>query len=153
MSDVIEYLTALQAMMPARKPFNSSADLLLQHGRAWPTISPEAWPRGEPKQCFANAQQLALAHPELTYVEGYAMSVIPVHHGWCVDPDGAVVDVTWSTPGAEYFGVPLLTRYVRRMALSTGYWSALFDNWHADPPQPILTGRHKPASWLRVWPA
>jgi len=154
MSAVIEYLTILQQLQVKREdaPFSGMADLLLRHGRAWPRINEEAWPRGEMKQCFANAQRLATIHPELTYVEGYALSIIPVHHGWCVDPDGAVVDVTWKTRGAEYFGVPIRTRYLRKLSIATGWWTSVFDNWQSDPPLPILTGRHPAATWLAEWP-
>jgi hypothetical protein len=158
MSDIKPFLAQCVAMMrnnpmQAELPYCSPMDVVLQHGRHWEAFSATQWSRGEPQQCFANAQRLALLHPQLTYVEGYAMSVIPLHHGWCVDAEGRVVDPTWSDEPREYFGVPILTRYVRKLALASGHWSALFDNWTVEPPQPIITGRHKPASWLKAWPA
>jgi len=154
-ADIIEYLEMWNGLVPPRAdaPYRSVADAILQHGRAWPRINDGAWPRGEMKQCFANSQRLAMTHPELTYVEGYALNIIPVHHGWCVDADGAVVDVTWERRDTNrYFGVPILSRYIRKLTLATGVWTAVFDNWESKPPQPILSGRHKPAVWLREWP-
>jgi len=49
-----------------------------------------------PGQCYLNAFELALAHPELSYCEGRALSmgIVPLEHAWCVDADGKVVDVT-----------------------------------------------------------
>lgn len=47
--------------------------------------------------CFGNAFELALRHPELKYHEGWALfeQSIPTHHGWVVDADGKVHDPTW----------------------------------------------------------
>lgn len=153
--EIVGYLEMWNGMMPPRGdvPYRSLTDAILRHARAWPVVSEAAWPRGEKQQCFSNSQRLAIAHPELTYVEGYALNVIPVHHAWCVDPDGAVIDVTWERRDSNrYFGVPIRTRYIRKISLQTGWWTALFDNWRSAPPQPILTGRHKPDVWLQPWP-
>lgn len=152
--DYLEMVTSVtrKAANMDKVAYAGPTDVVLQHGRAWEPFSALQFERGERQQCFANAQRLALLHSDLTYVEGYAMSVIPLHHGWCVDRDGRVVDTTWDALPREYFGVPILTRYVRKLALASGCWSALFDNWEVEPPQPIITGRHKPASWLKAWP-
>jgi hypothetical protein len=54
----------------------------------------------QPKQCFYNAQKLALNDPKrYRYVEGFVNSGVgfPIHHGWCVVKDGDkeyVVDPT-----------------------------------------------------------
>ena len=61
------------------------------------------------ENCFGNSFKLADAHPELTYVEGYALheaTDFPVLHAWVADKNGNVIDSTWPTPGIEYFGVP-----------------------------------------------
>jgi hypothetical protein len=81
----------------------------------------------EIKQCFYNAQLLACrGGNQLIYYEGFATSIIPVHHAWCVLDDQLVVDLTWrrdhdligtpedtldnriiGTPGGrEYRGIP-----------------------------------------------
>ena len=57
------------------------------------------------KQCFSNSQ-LVLLHAdvwgdsrhELVYAEGYAQSVIPVHHGWLL-LNGKVIDLTMRLSG------------------------------------------------------
>lgn len=135
------------------RAYRGIAELVLRHGRSWSESSTECWPAGEAQQCFANAQRLALLNPELTYVEGYAMSVVPLHHGWCVDRAGRVIDVTWiDRSGVEYFGVPIRTPYVRQRVLRSKFWGSLFDDWQAEPPFAILTGTHKPARWLQPWP-
>ncbi len=99
-------------------------DLILTNGRFFePTPLPKGLPKGEIKDCFRNAFLLAHEH-DLTYVEGYARGIIPVHHAWNVDKNGKVVDNTWcgtdSKPslrrnpvlGEEYFGVALNLEFV-----------------------------------------
>jgi hypothetical protein len=58
---------------------------------------------------------MLLAHAEdLTYVEGFATHPHPgevMHHGWCVDAEGRVLDPTWGVPGLAYFGVPFRRSY------------------------------------------
>jgi hypothetical protein len=41
----------------------------------------------------------------VTYVEGYAQAILPVHHAWNVDAQGRVMEVTWEEPGVAYFGI------------------------------------------------
>lgn len=82
------------------------------------------------RQCFANAARLALAVPELTYVEGYARgsSGFVVHHAWCVDLAGGVIDRTWrqrDVEVGEYFGIPIDTDWLRSWLMVTG-WFGVF---------------------------
>lgn len=95
-------------------------DLLLKHGRFYvPQELPRKYNRKAMKQCFHNAAALARgSRGQLTYVEGIAAGIIPVHHAWCVDAAGKVVDVTWDPMGTAYFGVPFPTDRVRRMQRS-----------------------------------
>lgn len=76
-----------------------AGERLLEHG----------YELGAAKECFRNAAQLALEHPELTYVEGYGyLEGLPllIHHAWCEDEQGRVIDVTWSPErGGQYIGV------------------------------------------------
>ena len=48
------------------------------------------------KQCFYNAQQLALFKKGYVYFEGFVTTDIgfPIHHGWCVTDSGILVDPT-----------------------------------------------------------
>lgn len=91
---------------------------LLRHGRFFgPAKLIDGRRRGKEKQCYYNAQRLALRTPAWTYVEGFALSdspPCPCEHGWCITSDGAVVETTWEVQGSCYFGVPLATNYLRR---------------------------------------
>jgi hypothetical protein len=96
---LIEYLAALDAFASAQNSrdtaYRSPAQLMLNHGVFYrPAPLPDGVPPGELKQRFRNAAHLAL-DTDLVYVEGYALSLIPVEHAWCVDPaTGVVVDPT-----------------------------------------------------------
>lgn len=87
----------------------SALDLfVLEHGKVWmPKALPDDVERGPSKLCFTNATKLTLARSDLRYCEGLAFSIgFPMHHAWCVDEDGGVVDPTWSDPqDASYLGV------------------------------------------------
>src|SRR6188768_2164837 len=93
-------------------------DFILQNGKLYeyqklPKRYSSKRKYGKLKQCFQNATRLMWDFPELIYCEGYAQTVIPTHHAWCIDPDGKVVDPTWGRdqdraekyPPHEYFGV------------------------------------------------
>jgi hypothetical protein len=57
------------------------------------------------KQCFHNAQLLALDNPDLQYVEGYAQgnAIMPVHHAW-LTLNGKLIDLTWRTDKPNHQG-------------------------------------------------
>jgi hypothetical protein len=95
--------------------------LILERGRFWsPRDLPENVQAGRLGDCFRQARELALLRPEcFTYVEGYAYSrvdfCVPVHHAWCVDEYGNVVDPTWSKPSAGVFaGVAFREEMIRK---------------------------------------
>jgi hypothetical protein len=107
---------------------------VLASGRAYaPHPLPKSIKRGEIKQCFENAAKLAFANPKLTYVEGYGLSIIPVHHAWCVDGKGRVVDPTWDEKDEyerEYFGVPIGTYVLRKEIVKHKCWGVfVIDYW------------------------
>ncbi|WP_331759145.1 hypothetical protein [Streptomyces anulatus] len=85
---------------------------LLARGRRFTPAPPPADVEGmKPKLCYSNAAQYVRQHQHtgLLYAEGYALpaqGVVPVGHAWCVRPDGAVIDPTWTdAPGGVYIGV------------------------------------------------
>lgn len=102
-----EYLSSWQKLMPKDQP--SLATYIYERGRFYDAAKlPKGVKRGKQGECFANAYRLARYNDELTYVEGYATSIIPVHHAWCVDKRGRVIDNTWDKPETcAYYGVAM----------------------------------------------
>ena len=92
----------------------SGIEFFLEHGRYWKPGTVPSWlEQGIPQYCFDNAQCLALARPELTYVEGYATFAWVVPHGWCIDEHGQVVDPTCEDPtNVQYFGIAIDTQHL-----------------------------------------
>ena len=90
-------------------------DFLLRAGESFSAIAAK---RGgvrlmTPKQCFHNCGALVQRRADLTYCEGYAMKeLIPIHHAWCIDSDGRVIEPTLRKPAVEYIGVRFPTSYV-----------------------------------------
>ena len=88
--------------------YRGMEDFLLQHGEWHRPTEPIRDRQGAPKQCFGNALVLAVTRG-YRYFEGIALPDIPVrismHHGWCLTPDGALVDNTWMNTGLAYLGV------------------------------------------------
>ena len=74
------------------------------------------WPHSQIKACFRNATLYAMEH-KLHYVEGYATSMIACHHGWCLDTDDRVIEVTWKELGRAYYGVVFPPLRVKRGAV------------------------------------
>ena len=74
-------------------------------------------PRG---MCFQNAAHLAHDNPNtLSYVEGFAHSIIPIHHAWVTNEAGIAIDPTWNarktkeSRGKAYYGVIVPTQTMR----------------------------------------
>lgn len=84
------------------------------------------------RQCFQNAQKLAAEG--FSYVEGFALSVIPIEHAWVERPDrpGIVVDPTWATvklDDVDYFGIAIPLDFVMRCQRITGYYAPVLKAW------------------------
>lgn len=122
LAGLLEWVLALRHLVPG-----GYYDFLLKHSRIWDARPcPEAWAQGAPRECYRNAGTLALAHPELTYVEGVATSFIPTAHAWCVTPAGQVVDPTWANPGqCAYLGIPFKTEFLKRRLVDTEVWGII----------------------------
>ena len=99
--------------------------LVAEYGQSWQSVSWKSWRgrgyrRMKVKGCFRNAFDHSERHEELTYVEGLAdAGYLPIHHAWCITPEGQVVDPTWresnhSMPVTdwEYFGIPLESSFI-----------------------------------------
>ena len=103
-------------VIPKNWVYDGPCDFLIREGK-WYTPPKQAttWIHSEVKACFRNAAMYVCSHPEkrLHYVEGYAVHLIPVHHGWVADDDNNVIEVTWDTPGICYLGVEFKPMQVR----------------------------------------
>src|SRR5262249_20523115 len=94
-------------------------DYVLKYGQFHkPQQLPSQYKIGDPGCCFGNAAFLALTS-ELRYAEGFAFSGklgvdMPIHHGWCLNEAGRVVDRTWGN-GLAYFGVVFEAKYVTQL--------------------------------------
>lgn len=66
---------------------------------------------GFAQMCYGNARRMAgeMVEDGWRYCEGWARHrMVPdilVRHGWCVDEDGWVIEVTWDDPSDYYIGV------------------------------------------------
>lgn len=138
-------LLAHVAMMAALQP-GSVLELLLARGQSFPYAPrPAQIAKGEDKQCFYNAFVLARFSSGLHYCEGFATSIIPVLHAWCVTDEGVVVDPTWHereyTP--VYFGLVMDTARLTAHLLRQGTYGVLA-NWTGaqDDLIDLLRGEH-----------
>ena len=91
-----EYLTTLVRLYKQNGQTQQSlAGFILEHGRFFGADAKSfKGRRMTPKECFCNATKVVLRDPSMTYVEGYVMTIIPIHHAWCMRPDGKVFDPT-----------------------------------------------------------
>lgn len=120
---IVDYLGVMNHVAPG-----GYGAFLARHSRFWPaTPLPEAFARGTPRECFRNAGSLAMAYPELTYVEGMALhTILPTAHAWCVDRDGRVIDPTWDySPTSAYLGIPFRRDFLYRQLEATQVWGLM----------------------------
>jgi len=125
---------------------------VLEHGRTFRAQPlPSGFRRGVPKECFNNALNLVIddAGNErgLVYCEGYAFrpGLIPVHHGWCCDMEGNVIDNTWDdSEQCHYLGIPFNMRFICEMTLKLEHAGVLDchdDDWRLE------RGKYPVAEW------
>ncbi|HZQ47943.1 MAG TPA: hypothetical protein VFC07_13075 [Verrucomicrobiae bacterium] len=128
--------------------FTSIEGLLTEQGRAFPFAPFPAELKhffGKMGRCYENATRLALSGMELIYCEGYALNQglpIPLMHGFCITPEGAVVDPTWKD-GTEYFGVAISKTFLFQTMNQREMYGVL-DDWENNYPVLSL----EPERWL-----
>ena len=103
----------------------STYSLLKSYGQYFTPQERPSWvKKGRDKECYRNAYNFVISHPEYTYVEGVADcglldSSFPINHAWAVDKEGKVIETTWSTPGRSYFGIPFEEKFLLNTTLKT----------------------------------
>lgn len=125
-------------------------DFYLELGQAHsPAPLPDDVQPGKMRECYMNAGMLATNRPEFAYCEGFALrhGLFPMHHAWCLDKKGQVIDPTWPHHEKnEYLGVALNPMFVVTSSLKTGLWGILSERLPAE-----VTEAH-PATYLHdVW--
>lgn len=145
--DVRDYLvwTVAARNKLIKKPlgayYSCFEDFVLREGIEFDHFSPRAskYKRGYPRHCFQNAFNAASrSRGNLSYVEGFAQTertIIPIHHAWCVDKDGGIVDPTWhgrmNVAPSDYMGVPFPIELVREVRSRE---STVIDDWERGWP-------------------
>lgn len=131
--------------LPNKKPhYLGAEDFVLREGRQY-EVDYSALNRygvGKMKHCYSNAFDLVSHHPDLnlTYIEGFASTVIPVLHAWVVDKDGLIADVTWEMKDRKkefyptgYYGVAFSQKQCWEVMNKSGQYG-LLDAWQAGWP-------------------
>lgn len=145
MGDVVTFIEHC-AKVAAQCSNKSMYGLLQAHGRPFDSPKIKKMRHCLPQRCFNNALMAMTSRYDLTYCEGYAMGPIPLHHAWCLDQQGRVLELTWKTPGTAYFGLAFDRDYVCDHAVKTGYPSIL-DNMN---PRKSRVFDDDPASFLSL---
>ncbi len=104
MNPLVEYLEGIAALP---EPFCPIEKFVIAHGTDHiPQRKPKSFRRGRRHNCFQNSTHLVLKHEELRYVEGFGLRTgmpIALLHAWCIDPEGRVIDITWTDPETCYY--------------------------------------------------
>jgi hypothetical protein len=113
----------------------SPAGIVLEFGCAM-RRSKEKVACGMMKECYANAQTIAIADDDYRYAEGWAMLEgvpIPIAHAWLLNANGLVVDPTWAGlkngKSAVYYGVEIDTTYMCKRVLTTKAHHPMIDDY------------------------
>jgi hypothetical protein len=126
-------------------------EFVAEHGWWYsPSLLPAHISRGDRNQCFTNAFSLAIQHPDLAYVEGYATAFddgTRMAHAWLTDRQGNAIDVTWDRPGAAYAGVPMKLEFLGRRLGDQGEIGSMIDDFMNHWPL-LRDVDLKPEEWL-----
>jgi len=143
---------SIPAEMQGDIRYACAEEFVLKHGRAYQSPAKDYclpnW-RGRMKMCFLNATVIALRCLPLTYVEGFAINLVPCAHAWVINPKGQVIDPTWTdAPNAVYYGVAFRTAFLRQQVVESGYYG-LLNGPYSVGSTGLLRGLYKPEELLR----
>ncbi len=128
MSDLttyLEFIAGFENIRPKGFKYRSYEALILAEGTTWTEARVENY--GPDRLCFSNAYYAATKNG-WEYVEGYATSLLPVGHAWCLDGED-IVETTWDTAGAEYRGIVFPLDYVAALTLVSDHWGVLGNDY------------------------
>lgn len=141
MSQEQEFLYKYLQMISSYGNNNTAEKLCLKYGKPF-DVPAQARPVGmkqmKARECFRNAYYAGLERG-WQYVEGFAMSIVPIHHGWCIDREGQVVETTWERPGTAYYGIVIPYSVLNEALVEHGYYGVLSQVTPRSKMQTILS--------------
>lgn len=108
---------------------SASCASLVKRGQKYTAQAIDRPRRGPVKQCFANAARLTWKRKDVQYVEGFAQSPFHwMHHAWCVDGRGSVIEPTWEPSAFQYFGVVIDAVTIARLVTEGAQFGQFLDH-------------------------
>jgi len=113
--------------------------LMLDYGQPMSKVGncPDGF-KGEPKDCFRNAGDVAMCNNRYLYCQGYGgskkLGYFPVEHGWLYDTERrCVVEPTWpdSILDLQYYGIAFETEWQDNDGLMLNTGACFMENTDA----------------------
>jgi len=145
---VRSYLEAMDAFAKRQKfSIPTMEQFVLKHGMEFAPHSTMCILRGRVKECFKNASLLAReSGGNLIYCEGFAVSIIPTLHAWCVTRKGEVFEPTWKELGT-YYGIPFKLSFVLKTICKRGVYG-IIDDW--ERRWPLIRNTPPETEWKEI---
>ncbi len=160
----LKLIASMKIKHPSKKfdwEYHGQEDLILREGKQYEYAKkPKGVRYGPWKYCFRTSYYLADSNPKrYTYCEGFATSIIPCLHAWCIDREtGKVVDLTWRHDDVSsergYIGIEFPQGVCMAFAAATGHYG-LIDAWEARWPMmrkqlPDFNDKRQTRAWLEA---
>lgn len=160
----LKLIASMKIKYPSKKfewEYHGQEDLILREGKQYEYAKkPKGVRYGPWKYCFRTSYYLAESNPQrYTYCEGFATSIIPTLHAWCIDREtGKVVDTTWRHDHVSsergYIGIEFPLSVVRGFMFASGQ-HGMIDTWSIGWPMmrkklPNFTNKRQTDRWLKA---